>query len=214
MRTQRKNRNGVAMVMVIGLITIMVPVLFLLSQMGTSQTRMAMKYHDNLLTENTALIGAAAGFSRLRGNLRGYQNLPNEIIGENTYNLNLRPTGEGFFKQDLYYLLASSKIERYSYTLMSEAEQFHPEPDPPALVITRDFWNTIEPYEINVMADVLSMQNYRGVELLRLEETRDFERNSTPDIYKRELLMKRARLPEELTRDWPDIVEVLASEKL
>jgi len=47
-------KNGVAIVMVIGLIAIMVPVIIMLSQMGTSQTRLAMKYHENLLTETTA----------------------------------------------------------------------------------------------------------------------------------------------------------------
>lgn len=208
------SRNGVAIIMVIGLITVMMPILFMLSQMGTSQTKQAMKFHENLLTEMVAFSGSNAGYSRLKGNLRGYQNLANQIAGDHHYSLNIRPTGEGFFKQDLYYLMANSRINQHYYTLMAEAEQFNPEPDPPVLVITRDFWNTVEPYEINVMADVLSMQNYRGLELLRLDETRDYERKSTEDQYKSEMGAKQGRLPPELTADWTAIVSLLAEDKM
>ncbi len=207
-------RNGVAIVMVIGLITVMLPVLFMLSQMGTSQTKLAMKFHDNLLTEMVAVSGSNAGYSRLKGNVRGYQDLPDQISGDNKYSLNLRPTGEGFFKQELYYLLSNSKINQHHYTLMAEAEQFNPEPDPPVLVITRDYWNSVEPYEINLMADVLSMQNFRGLELLRLDETKDYEKNATDAQYSAEMNAKSGRLPTELVADWPKIVDNLTSEKL
>ncbi|OGK10881.1 MAG: hypothetical protein A2W80_05175 [Candidatus Riflebacteria bacterium GWC2_50_8] len=208
------NRRGIAIVMVIGLVAIIVPVLYLLSQMGTSQTKLAFKYHENLLTETTAFSGSNAGISRLRGNLRGYQNLTNQLVGDESYSLNLRPTGKGFFQQDLYYMLASSKIKSHNYAIMAEAEQFNPEPDPPVLVISRDFWNTVEPYEIDQVADVLSMQNDRGVDLLRLDETRDYEKNATPTQYSKEIQAKSSRLPEELIPDWPEIVDNLTSEKL
>jgi hypothetical protein len=208
------SKRGIAIMMVIGLIIVMVPVLFMLSQMGTSQTKLAMKFHENLQAETVAFSGSNAGYSRLKGNLRGYQDLPDEIAGDHKYSLNIRPTGAGFFMQDLYYLLSCSKISQHNYTLMAEAEQFHPEPDPPVLVITRDFWNTVEPYEINLMADVLSMQNYRGIELLRLDETREYEKNSTITQYSNELQAKSGQLPPQLSASWPEIVTVLASEKL
>jgi len=213
-KTERKNRKGVAIVMVIGLVAIIVPVLYLLSQMGTSQTKLAFKYHENLLTETTAFSGSNAGISRLRGNLRGYQNLTNQLIGDEAYSLNLRPTGKGFFEQSLYYLLASGKIKNHSYTIMAEAEQFEPQPSPPVLVITRDFWNTVEPYEIDQAADVLSMQNDRGVDLLRLDETRDYEKNATPSQYSSEMRAKSGMLPTELVPDWSEVVDNLTTEKL
>lgn len=213
-KRKRKNRKGVAIVMVIGLVAIIVPVLYLLSQMGTSQTKLAFKYHENLLAETTAFSGSNAGISRLHGNLRGYQNLTNQLIGDEAYSLNLRPTGKGFFEQSLYYLLASGKIKNHSYTIMAEAEQFEPQPSPPVLVITRDFWNTVEPYEIDQAADVLSMQNDRGVDLLRLDETRDYEKNATPSQYSSEMRAKSGMLPTELVPDWSEVVDNLTTEKL
>ncbi len=200
--------------MVIGLIAIIMPILYLLSQLGSSQTKLALKYHENLLTETTALSGSNAGISRLRGNLRGYQNLTNQLIGDKSYALNLRPTGKGFFKQDLYFLLANSKVKSHHYAIMAEAEQFKPSPSPPVLVISRDYWNTVEPYEIDQVADVLSMQNDRGIGLLRLDETRDYEKNATADQYESELLAKSSMLPVELRSDWVEIVENLKLEKL
>ena len=208
------HRHGVAMIMVIGLVVLVIPLVFMLTQLGSSDIRIAKKLHENLLAESVAFSGANAGYSRLKGNKRGYQNLPNQSIGEEKYSLNLRPTGEGFFKQNLYYVLTKSKIGQHNFAIMAEAEQFHPEPTPPVLVITRDYWNTVEPYEINIMADVLSMQNYRGLEMLRLDETRSYEKNSSSTEYKSELLAKTGLLPKEIAGTWPAAVDSLVSEKL
>ncbi len=207
-------RKGVAMVMVIGLVAIMMPVIFMLSRIGGSQTQLAIKYHENLVAETVAFSGSNAGLSRLQGNIRGYQDLPDETSGEDKFSLNLRPTGAGFFGQTLYFLLTRAKIKTHNYIMMAEAEQFKPEPAPPVLVISRDYWNTVEPYEISLMADVLSMQNYRGMELLRLEETRTFERKSTEPQYKSEMSGKKSSLPAFLQTDWDSIVTTLVSEKL
>lgn len=200
--------------MVIGLIAIMMPILFMLSRTGSSQTQLAIKYHENLLTETVAFSGSNSGLSRLQGNIRGYQNLPDETSGGEKFALNLRPTGQGFFGQTMYFLLTSAEIKNHSYTLMAEAEQFQPDPAPPVLVIARDYWNTVEPYEINLMADVLGMQNYRGIELLRLDETRDYEKTSTSQQYTDEMKSKKAKLPAALQTDWDNIVVTLLAEKL
>ncbi len=208
------SQKGVALVMVIGLVTLVIPLVFMLSQIGSSDVKLAKKFHENLRAESVAFSGANAGFSRLKGNLRGYQDLQNQLIGIEKYDLNLRPTGEGFFKQNLYYMLTNCKIGQHNYTIMAEAEQFHPEPDPPVLVITHDYWNTVEPYEINIMADVLSMQNYRGLELLRLDETRDYEKSLTSTEYEKEMNAKKALLPTEIEPEWPKVLNFLVSEKL
>lgn len=212
--TRLNARSGVAIVMVVGLVAIMMPVLFMLSRIGSSQTQLAIKYHENLLTETVAFSGSNSGLSRLQGNIRGYQNLPDEMSGENKYGLNLRPTGMGFFGQTMYFLLSSAAIKNHSYTLMAEAEQFQPEPAPPVLVISRDYWNTVEPYEISLMADVLGMQNYRGIDLLRLEETRTYERKSTDLQYRDEMTAKKPRLPAELQTVWDAMVVTLVEEKI
>lgn len=210
----KNKKRGVALIMVIGLVAIVIPLIFMLSQIGSSDIRMAKKLHENLLTESIALSGAGAGYSRLKGNIRGYQDLPNEVIKENKYALNLRPTGEGFIGQDLYYLMAKSRIGQHDYAIMAEAEQFYPDPSPPVLVITHDYWATVEPYEINIMADVLSMQNYRGLELLRLEETRDYERSIGSTEYAKEMRAKTGLLPGEISAFWPKVVDILVTEKL
>jgi len=214
LRQYESTRKGVAMVMVIGLVAIMMPVIFMLSRIGGSQTQLAIKYHENLVAETVAFSGSNAGLSRLQGNIRGYQDLPDETSGEEKFSLNLRPTGAGFFGQTLYFLLTRARIKTHNYIMMAEAEQFNPEPSPPVLVISRDYWNTVEPYEISLMADVLSMQNYRGMELLRLEETRTFERKSTEQQYKSEMDSKKSSLPVPLQTDWDSIVTALVSEKL
>ncbi len=214
LRQYESTRKGVAMVMVIGLVAIMMPVIFMLSRIGGSQTQLAIKYHENLVAETVAFSGSNAGLSRLQGNIRGYQDLPDETSGEEKFSLNLRPTGAGFFGQTLYFLLTRARIKTHNYIMMAEAEQFNPEPSPPVLVISRDYWNTVEPYEISLMADVLSMQNYRGMELLRLEETRTFERKSTEQQYKGEMSGKKSSLPAPLQTDWDSIVTALVNEKL
>jgi len=207
-------RQGVAMVMVIGLVAVMMPIIFMLSRLGSSQTQLAFRYHENLVAETVAFSGSNAGLSRLQGNLRGYQHLPDESSGSEKYALNLRPTGMGFFGQTLYFMLTNARIKTHNYTLMAEAEQFKPEPDPPVLVIARDYWNTVEPYEISLMADVLGMQNYRGSELLRLEETRKFERESNEALYRREMQSKKVKLPSEIRSEWDEITEALVGEKI
>jgi len=105
LRQYESTRKGVAMVMVIGLVAIMMPVIFMLSRIGGSQTQLAIKYHENLVAETVAFSGSNAGLSRLQGNIRGYQDLPDETSGEEKFSLNLRPTGAGFFGQTLYFLL-------------------------------------------------------------------------------------------------------------
>jgi hypothetical protein len=64
------------------------------------------------------------------------------------------------------------------------------------------------------MADVLSMQNYRGLELLRLDETRDYEKSLTSTEYEKEMNAKKALLPAEIEASWPKVVDHLVSDKL
>jgi len=81
-------------------------------------------------------------------------------------------------------------------------------------IISHDYWGTIEPYEISLLADALAMQNFRGVELLRLEQSRDFERAYTESEYKNIMNDKKNSLPEELSSSWSNVVNALVSEKL
>lgn len=206
--------KGVAIFMVIGFIAIMVPVVYMFSQIGSSKTKQAMKFHEHLKTELTSISGNTAILSRMRGNVRDFDAMPDETSGEDKFSASVFKTGTGFLGQDLNIVLTKAKANNHSFTLLCDVEQFQPEPSPPVTIISHDYWGTIEPYEISLLADALAMQNFRGVELLRLEQSRDFERAYTESEYKNIMNDKKNSLPEELSSSWSNVVNALVSEKL
>ena len=210
----KKKPHGVAMIVVISFIAVMVPVAIFLGMMGTSQAKQAIKFHESLQTESIVLSGNFTGLSRLRGNLRGLQQLTSQPLGEYLYDLTLRPTGVGLFLQDFYYVFSRSQIGRHQYILMSDAEQYQQDPNPPCAIMVHDYWNTVEPYDINNLADVTSMENYRGQDALALEELRTYERSQSAGAYAKELDQKKEKLPTELCGDWGAIVSILKEEKM
>ena len=216
----RKEHNkhrprGMALFVVMGLLTIFVPVLIFLTQMGGSQVRRAVRFHETLQAEAAALSGMNSAFCRLRGGLEGYQGFTDLTVGDQTCDVTMRPTGKGVFLQNLYYLFSQSILGSHQYTLMSDSEQFRPDPDPPALVISHDFWNSLEPYDIGLVADQTSLENYRGEDLLRLEETKTFEQESSLIVYRRVMEDKVAGgLPKALSGDWSAMVSAMVAEKM
>ncbi|MDD3001493.1 MAG: hypothetical protein PHF29_07050 [Candidatus Riflebacteria bacterium] len=209
-----ESRKGFAIFMVLGFIAIMVPVVYMFSQIGSSKTKQAMKFHEHLKTELTAISGNTAILSRMRGNVREFAPMPDETSGEDKFSASVFKTGDGFLGQDLHIVLTKSKVNNHAFTLLCDVEQFQPEPSPPVTIISHDYWGTIEPYEISLLADALAMQNFRGVELLRLEQSRDFERAYTEAEYKNIMSDKKSSLPEELSSSWSTVVNALVSEKL
>ncbi len=210
----RNNKKGVALFLVLGFIAVMVPVVYMFSQIGSSQTRQAMKYHDHLRTELTAYSGNTAFISRLRGFQEEFSPMPNEISGEDAYSATVYKTGVGFLNQKLLLVSTQATNNNHSYSLISDAEQFNPNPSLPVKVITHDYWGTIEPYEISVLADALAMQNYRGMELVRLEETRDYERSLSVEEYRAKMKEKVGSLPTEVVSGWNESIEKTLEEKL
>ncbi|HEY9072307.1 MAG TPA: hypothetical protein VIV61_18750 [Candidatus Ozemobacteraceae bacterium] len=208
------SKRGIALVLVLALVAVFVPVLLYLSQTGSSQVRQAMKFHEVQQSESVALSGTHSGLCRLRGNLTGLQQLTNLLLGDITYDLTIKPTGQGVVLQNLYHLFSRCALGRHSYILMSDAEQLQPDPDPPVMVLSHDTWNTVEPYDINLAADVTAMENLRGQDLLGFEATKNYERSKTPAQYESDLLAKQGSLPDELKSDWSSIVGVLKEEKL
>lgn len=207
-------RKGIALFLILGLTAVFVPVLLYLSQTGSSQVRLAMKYHEVHQSEAAAIAGNNSGLSRLRGNLSGLQQLTNLLIGEIAYDLTIQPTGTGLLNQELYHLFSKCAKGQHTFILMSDAEQMYPDPDPPVTVIPHDTWNTIEPYDINLAADVTSMENLRGQDILSYEATKNYEKSVSKAAYSSELMSKRGKLPTELQTGWADIVAVLEKEKI
>ncbi len=207
-------QRGVAMIVVISFMAMLVPIAIYLGMMGSSQAKQAIKFHESLQTESIVLSGNFTALSRLRGNLRGLQQLTAQPIGEYLYDLTIRPTGVGLFLQDFYYVFSRSQIGRHSYILMSAAEQYRADPNPPCAIMSHDYWNTVEPYDINNLADITSMENFRGQDALTLEEIRTYERSKTADQYEKDLLQKLSRLPAQLTGDWSAVASILKEEKM
>ncbi len=208
------DRKGIALFLVLGLVAVFVPVLLYLSQTGSSQVRLAMKYHEVHQSEAASIAGTNSGLSRLRGNMTGLQQLTNLLIGEIAYDLTIQPTGTGILTQNLYHLFSKCAKGQHTFILMSDAEQLYPDPDPPVTVIPHDSWNTIEPYDINLVADVTSMENLRGQDILSYEAVKNYEKSVSKSAYSSELLSKQGKLPTELQADWTNIVTILEKEKI
>lgn len=212
--SKSKKNKGVALFLVLGFIAVMVPVMYMFSQIGSSQTKQALKYHEHLRTELTAFSGNTARISRLRGFQEEFTPMPNEVSGDDKYSATTFKTGVGFLNQTLLLILTQSTLNGHSYSLMCDAEQFNPNPEPPVKVIVHDYWGTIEPYQISLLADALAMQNYRGMELVRLEETRDFERSLTPQKYREHMNAKLSGLPTDIKQAWSSSTVKMAAKKL
>ena len=214
--TRKLNRKGVALMMVVGLIVVMLPVLYIFSTLGSSQKNQSINFNDLLKVEQTALSGINAGFSRLRsGDERGYRNYSGELSGNDHYDLNLTPTGKGFFKQDIYMMLSKSEEGKHSSIILSDAEQFQKENEQsPVLVITHDYWTKQEPYELSVAADVLSMKNDRGKDQLRNLDVKKYEMTTNADNYKNALQGLKGSLPSEMQDVWDKVVENLVNDKI
>jgi len=208
------SRKGIALFLVLALVAIFVPVLMFLSQTGSAQVRQAMKYHEVQQSESAALSGTNSGLSRLRGNLTGLQQLNQLLVGDVPYDLTIKPTGQGLLLQNLYHLFSRCMMGRHTFILMSDAEQLQPDPTPPVTVLSHDCWNTVEPYDINLVADVTAMENLRGQDLMGFEVTKNYERSKTKSDYASELQTKQNKLPTELAGDWNAIVDILKEEKL
>ncbi|HNW34686.1 MAG TPA: hypothetical protein PKM25_07130, partial [Candidatus Ozemobacteraceae bacterium] len=134
----KHTRKGIALFLVLALVAIFVPVLIYLSQTGSSQVRQAMKYHEVQQSESAALSGTNSGLCRLRGNLTGLQQLTHLLVGDIPYDLTIKPTGQGLVLQNLYHLFAKCMLGQHTFILMSDSEQFPPDPAPPVSVLSHD----------------------------------------------------------------------------
>lgn len=210
------NRHrGIALFLVLGMIALFVPVLIFLTQTGSSQVKQAMKFHEALQCESVALSGTSSGFSKLQGNQTGFQQLTGVMVGNYPCDLTIQPTGNGFLGQNLYNLFGQSVLGKHTYTLMVDGEQCQPDPSPPVTVLPHDFWNTIEPYNITLAADIISMRNYRGLDLLQYERTKIYEKGLSKDAYEAEMLQKKNMgLPTPLKNDWGAIAALMKEAKI
>jgi hypothetical protein len=212
---EKSRRQGMALFVVMGLLAVFVPVLMFLSQMGGSQVRRAVRFHETLQAEAAALSGMNSAFCRLRGGLEGYQGFRDLSVGDQACDITMRPTGKGIFMQNLYYLFAQSYLGNHCYTLMTDTEQFPGDPNPPVLVIPHDFWNNLDPYDIGLVADQTSLENYRGEDILRLEETKKYEQDTKRENYREAMKNKSLNgLPVPLQNCWEQAINIMTEEKL
>lgn len=214
---RKLNRKGVALLVVAIMVVLAVPMTLVYLNLGTSQKDQSMKFDSILKVEQVTLSGINAGFAKLKGGeALGYTNLSAEISGDDRYDLNLTPTGKGFFQQDIYLLLSKSKDNKgkYNSIIMTDAEQFPRTVDGEVNVITHDYWATEEPYEIGVVADVISMRNTRGKDQLRYLDVKKYEMETPPDKFSEDMKKLGSKLPPDIANNWAEIVNSLANDKI
>ena len=210
------NKKGVALLLVAGLVMVAVPVTMLLLNLSKTQKEQATHYNSVLNVEQISLSGINMGYSRLKsGYDRGYRFFPAEISGKDRYDLNMTPTGTGFFQQDIYLLLSKAKEGRNSSIILADAEQFQEEEaDKPVLVITHDYWATPEHRELSLAKDVFALKNFRGVDQLRALEVKKYELECDENEYKSTMTSLANSLPSEVREIWDTVVENAANDKI
>ena len=214
---RKLNRKGVALLVVAIMVVLAVPMTLVYLNMGTSQKEQSMKFDSVLKVEQVTLSGINAGYAKLKGgDSIGYQTLSGEISGDDRYDLNLTPSGKGFFQQDIYLMLSKSKDNKgkYNSIIMTDAEQFPKSDNGEVNVITHDYWATEEPYEIGVVADVISMRNTRGKDQLRYLDVKKYEMETSPEKFSQDMQALGAKLPADITQNWNEVVSHLASDKI
>ncbi len=214
---RKLNRKGVALLVVAIMVVLAVPMTLVYLNFGTSQKEQSMKFDSVLKVEQVTLSGINAGFAKLKGgDSLGYTNLSGEISGDDRYDLNLTPSGKGFFQQDIYLLLSKSKDNRgkYNSIIMTDAEQFPRDDNGEVNVITHDYWATEEPYEIGVVADVISMRNSRGKDQLRYLDVKKYEMETPPDKFAEDMKRLGSKLPADISKNWNEVVTSLSNDKI
>lgn len=213
---RKLNRRGVALLLVAGLVMVAVPVTMLLLNLSKTQKDQATHYNSVLNVEQISLSGINMGYSRLKsGYDRGYKYFPAEISGKDRYDLNMTPTGTGFFQQDIYLLLSKAKEGRNSSIILADAEQFQEEDsNKPVLVITHDYWATPEHRELSLAKDVYALKNFRGADQLRALDVKKYEMNCDEDEYKQTMNSLSKSLPSEVKEVWNIVVENAANDKI
>ena len=214
---RKLNKKGVAMLLVASMVLVAIPVTLVMLNLSSSQKEQTLHYNNVLNVEQISLSGINMGYSKLKsGYDRGYRIFPGEISGKDRFDLNMTPTGTGFFSQDIYLLLSKSKEGKNSSIIMADAEQFQQEDDPkaPVLVITHDYWTTPEPFELGVAKDVIAMKNFRGADQLRALDVKKFEMDCDEDTYKNMMLSLRNNLPPAVNDVWDTVVENATNDKI
>lgn len=213
---RKQNRKGVALLLVAGLVMVAVPVTMLLLNLSKTQKEQTSHYNSVLNVEQISLSGINMGYSRLKsGYDRGYNFFPAEISGKDRYDLNMTPTGKGFFQQDIYLLLSKAKEGKNSSIILADAEQFQEEDtNMPVLVITHDFWATPEHRELSLAKDVFALKNFRGADQLRALDVKRYEMNCDEDEYKQTMNSLCNSLPQEVKEVWNIVVENAANDKI
>ena len=213
---KRFNKKGVAILLVITMVLVAVPVTIVMLNLSTSQKEQTTHFNNLLNVEQISLSGINMGYSKLKsGYDRGYKIFTGEVSGKDSFDLNMTPTGKGFFQQDVYLLLSKAKEGKYSSIIMADAEQFQEESsNQPVLVITHDYWDTPEPYELGVAADVISMKNSRGKDQLRALDVKKFEMECDESTYKNALESLRKSLPGEVASVWDTVIVNASNDKI
>ena len=220
MRKYRLNKKGVAILLVSILIVCALPITIIMLNLTSSQKAQSSHFNAKLNIEQTSLSGINYGHARIMGfrnaeeadtpGLRKDIQIPLDEDKKNNFDISFNKTGEGFFKQRIYMVLSKSKESQNNSIILADAELFDLESGN-NLVITHDYWTTSQPYEIGVMADVLSLKNFRGKDQLRALNITSLELSSDYDAAIAKL---EGDLPKDLRSCWDTVKESIKAEKI
>ena len=214
---KKTSKKGIALLMVAVLILVAVPTVYVFFNLSSSQREQALNFDSALNVELLAFSGLNKAHAMLRNNYNdGYMNLPGEILGDSRYDINITPTGNGFFLQNIYMLVShsSDKKGKHNSIVMADAEQFKLVGKISNLAITHDYWVTNEPYNIGLKADVLGIKNSRGQEQLRNLDIKKFEMEASKKDYGEAIEKLMDDLPQEMRNVWPEVTKRMVIEKI
>jgi len=202
----------------LGVVAVMVPLLILFSMIGGSQAKQAVHFHERITTEAISWSALEAGIAKLQAS--GGADLFTGTISDGDYQVSLNPTGIGMASQTIFNVYAKGWKGNNQNIFMTCFEQFPRSvsaPSEPNLVITHDFWGTVQPYDITQAFDCVAIQNARGADYLAWEQAIAFELSKSGSEYRTLMQGKGAglppALPAEIVARWPAIVEVLVAQK-
>lgn len=212
-----KRKKGIALILVFILVMAAVPITLVLYNLSLSQKDQSAHYNNLLNMEVVALSGINFAHHKLNGNVKptGLEFYSKEFAGHDRFDISIRNTGKGFFKQNEYQILSKCTRNNVNSIIMAEAEQFDLDStDTENFVITNDYWKTPEPFDIDRVSDVISIRNTRGKDLNNSIEIKKFEMYSNKGAFKNSMGSLKDSLPPEIKEVWDSVVDNLIEDKI
>ncbi len=214
------NKKGIAILMVAILVMLAIPVTIALFNLSTTHKDRADSLNSVLNLEQIAMSGMNYGYARLKGNdvIEATEEQPlkhygHQFSGDEKFDLTIKPTGDGFFLQDICLMMSKASVGNKQSILVADVDRFARRKKG-RLVITNDYWETTEPKKIGVAEDILGIRNTRGRDLLTNISLKNYEMKSSPEEFRSALESLRSSQLPEIKAIWNNVVNTLIDDKI